>query len=156
MIAMLMAAALAGGAQAAATPAPSAEAEALGLEVAHSGALASTLPMLEKKEVADIVAAHPELTAGDQLKLTAVADRVYQEQAERLTMAIGHEYATALSVEDLRAIAAFTKSDAGRHYRDVVPHMVAVVSKLLGGFDFKGETLKAFCAQTGKACPPAQ
>jgi hypothetical protein len=61
-------------------------------------------------------------------------------------------YAEKLSIGDLRAIAAFQKSRAGRRYKAAIPGVVMQTMKAVGGMDFKADVTAAFCRQTGKLC----
>src|SRR6476661_363137 len=97
---------------AAAAAQPSPEALQLGKELAAHGTLAALLPMIEAKEVGELVADHPKLSAADQAKLRATADEVFKGGRDRIMTATGTAYAQTLSVDDLKQVLAFYRSPA--------------------------------------------
>ncbi len=138
----------------AAAQAPAApEAQALGRRLAEAGTLASLLPMIAAKETEEMVAAHPELSDADKAKLRSVAAATAKAGSDRLMKAEGDAYAGRLSVEELKALVAFHESPAARRQREVMPAVIMATMQAAGPIDFKGETLAAFCKETGKACP---
>jgi hypothetical protein len=137
---------------AAAAAQPSPEAVSLGREVAENGTLAALLPLMQRKETDDLVAAHPELSASERARLRDTAQRVYQGGRERLMQTEALAYARELSVADLRAIVKFERSRAGRHYRAAVPETIIATMKQIGAMDFKADVAAAYCKQTGKLC----
>lgn len=141
IIAMLIAAA-----------APSAEALTLSQEVAEGGMLATILPVLQKKETEELIDAHPELSAAEKARLRATSERVYATGRKKLMDADARAWASHLDIADLRAIAAFQRSEAGKHYRSAIPQVVAATMQSAGTFDFKGDVLAAYCKDTGKLC----
>ena len=138
---------------AAAAPAPSAEAVDLGKRVAASGMLARMIPLIGDKEASEIIADHPELTATDQAQLRQLAVTKALEGRDKLVAAMGTAYAAKLSIEDMKAIAAFNESGAAQRLKDVEPQAIQAAVTILSGFDYKGSVVKDFCAKTGKACP---
>ena len=153
MIAMLLATA-APAAAPAPLPTPSAEAEALGAELSRLGLLASVLPTLVQKQADEIVAAHPELSDPDKAALRAAVVAAAQTGFDKLYAAIGHGYAQALSVADLRAVVAYERSAPAAHYNAAVLGVMLQSVKAVQGYDLKKESVAAFCARTGKLCPP--
>lgn len=145
MIVMMVAAA----ALAAAAP----DAETLGRTLATQGTLGTLLPLQAAKEADELVAAHPELTPAEAAKLRAIAAATADAASERLFAAVGHRYATTLTLADLRALTAFNASPAAVRYRAAQPAAIVAGMTALAGYDFKKTTLTAFCAATGKACP---
>ena len=132
---------------------PTPEALALGREAAQSGILATLLPILEADTTEKLVAEYPELSGSDRQKLREVAHRTYQAGRERLLEADGRAYAEQLSVEDLKAIVAFSRTDAAKHYRDAMPRIAASTMSAAGTMDFKKDVVAAYCKETGKLCP---
>lgn len=139
-----------------ATPAPAAEAETLGRQLAGTGVLATVLPMMSTQQTEELVAAHPELSDADKATLRAIAADTARTGTEKLLTAEGHAYAAALSVEDLRALVAAAASPAAQHLHAAQPRVIAATMQMAGGFDFKRDTLAAFCAKTRKACPASR
>jgi hypothetical protein len=137
---------------AAAAAAPPAEAISLARQIAEHGTLASVLPLIQQKETEELVAAHPELSGADKTKLRSTAQTVYQNGRARLMEAEGQAWAAQLSLSELRGVAAFQKSDAGKHYRDAAPAVMMATMKSIGEIDFKGDVLSAYCKETGKLC----
>lgn len=132
--------------------APGAEAEALGVRLAQTGTLAALLPTITAKEREEMVARHPELSDADKAALRATADDVAKAAIERLTAAIGHGYASRLSVEDLRALVAFNESPPARNWRKATPGAVMEAMQSVGEMHLAEETQAAFCKKTGKLC----
>jgi hypothetical protein len=132
---------------------PSPEALALGREAAQAGMLATLLPILEAETTEKLVAEFPELSDADRQKLRDTAHRTYVEGRARLLEADGRAYAEQLSVEDLRTIVAFFRTDAAKHYRDAMPRIAASTMATVGPMDFKKDVIAAYCKETGKLCP---
>jgi hypothetical protein len=135
-----------------AAAAPSAEAVALGRQIAEAGTLASFVELVQAKETDELVEAHPELSDPDKAKLRAMARNVYQAGRERLMQATARAYAERLSVADMRDVVAFQKSRAGQTYRGAIPAVIAATVESVGEMDFKGDVTKAYCKETGKLC----
>jgi hypothetical protein len=138
---------------AAAAAQPSAEALMLGRQIAENGTLATVLPLVQRKETDDLIAAHPELGPADKQRLQAAAVRVYKDGRERLMRAEAASYARQLDVDELRAIVRFQRSAAGQRYRAAMPSVIADTMRQIGKMDFKGDVTAAFCKETGKLCP---
>lgn len=147
---MLLAAMLA---QAAPPPPPTPEAEALGAEVARNGVLAIFLPVLAGKEVEEIIAQHPDLTAADKETLRATGRAEADAVLAKAVVTIGHQYALTMSIPDMQAVIAFNRSDAAKRWRAAEPGAIMAAAKALDGVDFKSAVAKDFCAKTGKLCP---
>lgn len=134
--------------------APSAEAETLGRRLAATGAIETLLPAIATKETEEVIVQHPELSEADRQSLRATTGEVVRAMGDRLAATMGHEYAAALSVKDLRALVTFAGSPAARRYRAAIPGVTMRGLGKLGSVDFKGELARAFCAKSGKLCPP--
>ena len=135
-----------------AAAAPSAEALALGRQIAEAGTLASFVELVQSKETGELVEAHPELSDSDKSKLRATAHSVYLAGRERLMQATARAYAERLSIADMRDVVAFQKSRAGQTYRGAIPAVIAATVESVGEMDFKGDVLVAYCKETGKLC----
>jgi hypothetical protein len=135
-----------------AAAAPSAEALALGRQIAEAGTLSSFVELVQAKETDELVESHPEFSDTDKAKLRAVAMSVYQSGRERLMQATARAYAERLSVADMRDVVAFQKSRAGQSYRGAIPAVIAATVQSVGEMDFKGDVIAAYCKQTGKLC----
>ena len=92
------------------------------------------------------------MSAAEQEKLRATAARVFESGRERLMDAEARAYVEKLSVEDLRAVAAFQTSDAGKRQRAAMPSVIADTMQRVGKLDFKGDVVAAYCKDTGKLC----
>lgn len=148
--AMLMAMALQ------AAPAVDGERLELGKRLARTGTLATLLPLMAQKETEEMVAGQPGLTADEQAKLRAAARAAFERRSAELLDAEGAAYAKALSADDLRTLVAAAESAAGKRQRAALPQVIMGTMAAMQGVDFKGETLRAFCAETGKGCTPAK
>jgi hypothetical protein len=137
---------------AAATAQPSQESLRLGRELAESGTLATLLPLVQQKESEELVASHPELSAGEKAKLRATAKRVYESGRDRMMESEARAFAKRLSVADLRVLVAFQRSAAAKRYRANTPEVIAAMMQALGTMDYKGDVLAAYCKETGKLC----
>lgn len=139
-------------AQAAATP--NAEAIELGREVSRGGMLATLIPLKTGSEIEEMITENPDLTVEEQEKLRAIGKAQADALFERVLDIEGRALAQNLSLEDLRTIAAYERSDAAARKRAaMVPIMVATVTAL-DGLDYGGGVKAAFCTQTGKLCDP--
>lgn len=78
--------------------------------------------------------------------------KVAAESAYTLYAATGAVYARTLSMADLRALVTFQESAAARAYRAAEPQAILAATQAMGTSDFKTETAKALCAETGKLC----
>lgn len=152
MLAWAMAVALAAG-QAGPGAAASDEAEALGLRLAHTGALSTLMPMVVAGASEEIIGKHPEWSDADKATLRELALAQSVAAAESAYRVLGHHYATALSIADLRALVAFNESPAAAHYRAAEPAAIEAVRSAGAGGDLEGAIAKAMCAKTGKLCP---
>ena len=81
---------------AAAAAQPSPEALRLGRELAETGTLATVLPLVQRKEADELVAAHPELSAAGKDLLRSTAQAVYQQGREKLMQAEALSFARTL------------------------------------------------------------
>ena len=155
MIAILTAWALASAQTAPAPAAPPPEAAELGREVALNGVFANLFPMIGKKKIEELIASHPELTAADRDALRKVGDGWIVATLAAMSGVMGGEYARTMSVDDMKAMLAFARSDAGKHWQAAEPGAITAVMKQLDGVDFEGEVSAQFCRDTGKLCPGA-
>jgi len=137
---------------AAAAAQPSPEALKLGRQLAEGGFLASVLPTLQMKETEEIIAAHPELSGNEKAALRVTSQRVYETGREKLMQAEAESYARRMTLDDLRAVAAFQGSAAGKSYAETRSEVVEDVMPVIGKMDFKGDVAAAFCKETGKLC----
>ena len=131
---------------------PSPEALALGRQIAESGTLASLLPLMQQKETEELIAANDGLSQADKDRLKATAAKVYEAGRERLMQSEARAYAERLSIDDLRAVATFRTSDAGKRERAAMPGVIADTMHRVGKLDFKGDVVAAYCKETGKLC----
>lgn len=139
-----------------ASPAPSAETLALGRQVASHGTLATLIPLLSKKESAELIEKHPDLTDADKEKLRTIADAEAQANLTKLIDAQAAIYAKEMSLADLQALAAFTGSDAARKQSALQPALIMGSMTVLDGVDFKKDVMVKLCKQTGKGCEKAE
>ena len=134
-----------------AAAAPTPETEKLGRQLAETGTLAAMLPLIQAKETEELVA-QSELSDAEKAALRVTAKRVFEAGRERLLSATGKAYAERLSVEDLRQLIAFEKSDAAKRYRGAMPAAIAAAMQAAGPMDFKKDVRAAFCKESGKLC----
>ena len=129
------------------------EAIRLGEELASYGTLATLGPIMTTKEGEDLVVAHPELSAAEKDKLRATARREAEQLRAKAITVEGKVYAETLSLEDLRTLAAFAKTDAARRQRDAMPTIIIGTMKGLGNVDYQASVLAAYCRDHKKLCP---
>lgn len=132
---------------------PSAEALALGREAAEVGMLATLMPILEADATEKVIAEFPDLDATDKQRLRGTAHRLFARGKAKLLEADGRAYAVHLSVEDLRALVAFSRTSAAAHFRSAIPAIAAATMANAGSPDFRQDVIAAFCAEHGKLCP---
>lgn len=148
MIAPLLALAL----QATAPDAPSPEALTLGKQLAGSGMLATIAPMLIEKDIAELAAEAPDLSADERARLTEIGRVEGKAGVERLTASLGAAYAKRLSVADMRALVAHNAGPAAQRWREAEMPAVMEAMQTLGAIDLKKTVAAEFCARTGKLC----
>lgn len=152
--AFVAAAALAIAAPAVSQTAPTADAEALGRQVAASGTLSALLPLLIAKETEEMIGQHPDLDAAGKARLRAVAADTAKTAIDRMLGAVGHQYALRLSVADMTALVAFNQSASAKAWRAAEPQVIVATMQTVDGFDFKAEAWAAYCRGPGVTCPP--
>ncbi|GMM93643.1 hypothetical protein [Qipengyuania sp. MTN3-11] len=133
-------------------PSPSAEEVALGRALAETGTLAALAPLMTGQETEQMLADLPDLTPAEQDRLRAIAAATAAAGRGRLLDALGRQYAMRLSAEEMRALAAFARTPAAQKMQAALPYTIAGTMQAVGSIDFKGETLAALCAETGKGC----
>jgi hypothetical protein len=129
------------------------EAIQLGEELASYGTLATLAPIMTAKEAEDLVAAHPELTKADQDNLRATAKNQAEKLRARGIKVEGRVFAENLSLEDLRALTQFARSDAAKRQRAAMPKIIVGTMKGLGNIDYKASVIAAYCRDYRKLCP---
>ncbi len=129
------------------------EAIKLGEELASYGTLATLGPIMTAKEAEDLVAAHPELTKAEQDNLRATAKKEADQLRAKAITVEGKAFAETLSLQDLRTLAEFARSDAARRQREAMPKIIVGTMKGLGNVDYKANVLAAYCRDYKKLCP---
>ena len=107
---------------------------------------------MQQKEIAELEASHPELSQSERVALRATARRVFRDDLATLIKSEAAAFASQLSISDMRSIADFETSAAGRRYRAATPAVVGIVMQSMSKIDYKKDVTAAFCAQTGKLC----
>jgi hypothetical protein len=129
------------------------EAIRLGEELASYGTLATLGPIMTAKEAEDLVTAHPELGKAEKNNLRATAKKEADQLRSKAITVEGKVLAETLSIEDLRALAQFARSDAAKRQRAAMPTIIVGTMKGLGNVDYKGSVLAAYCRDYKKLCP---
>ena len=129
------------------------EAIRLGEELSSYGTLATLAPIMTAKEAEDLVAAHPELSKAEQDNLRATAKKEAQQLRAKAIAVEGKVFAETMSIEDLRALTAFARSDAAKRQREAMPSIIVRTMKGLGNVDYKASVLAAYCRDYKKLCP---
>ena len=129
------------------------EAIKLGEELASYGTLATLGPIMTAKEADDLVAAHPELNKAEQDSLRATAKKQAEELRAKAIRVEGQAFAETLSLQDLRTLAEFARSDAAKRQREATPRIIVGTMKGLGNVDYKASVLAAYCRDYKKLCP---
>jgi hypothetical protein len=130
----------------------SAEAGRLGREVAAGGALETLMPAIAARETEEFISAHSDLSEADRILLRRAGRDVAERSRTKLIDAFGRAYASQLSLPDLRAIAAFNRTAASKHYRAAMPAATFGALAAIGNLDFKADLQREFCARTGRLC----
>ena len=129
------------------------EAIKLGEELASYGTLATLGPIMTAKEADDLVAAHPELNKAERDNLRATAKKHAEELRAKAITVEGQAFAETLSLQDLRTLAEFARSDAAKRQREAMPRIIVGTMKGLGNVDYKASVLAAYCRDYKKLCP---
>jgi len=129
------------------------EAIKLGEELASYGTLATLGPIMTAKEGEDIVSANPELSNAEKDQLRATAKKEAERLRAKAIAVEGKVFAETLSLEDLRSLAEFARSDVARRQREAMPKIIIGTMKGLGTVDYKGSVLAAYCHDYKKLCP---
>lgn len=147
---MSFAALLAATAATVATPSP--EALDLARQVAANGLLATLAPIQAQGEVEELIAENPDLGETERARLRAIGEAKAAELVAGAIEAEAGVMASNLSLEDLRALAAFASSPAARHQREAMPAIIGATLGELGDVDYLGSVREAFCGESGKLC----
>lgn len=139
-------------AAAAAAAQPSPEALDLARQVAAHGTLAAIAPLQTQSEIAEMIAAHPELSEAERARLRAIGEERSKALVASALEAEAAALASELSLDDLRALAAFSASAAAEHQRAALPKVIGATLGSLGKVDYAGGVRAAFCSETGKLC----
>ncbi|MHA6723314.1 DUF2059 domain-containing protein [Sphingomonas sp. RS2018] len=147
--------------QAATTPlpvvkVPTAEQAELGRQVAASGTFGRLAPLMVRQQTDEMVRDTPGLTLAEKAQLGTIAASTGKATIDRIIGMMGVAYAEGLSADDMRAIIAFNRTGAAQRYRAAEPNAMAIAVRTMGTLDFKRDVMKAFCAKTGKGCPPTK
>jgi hypothetical protein len=134
------------------TSQPTAEVIELGMRLARSSGLAAIAPALIEKDMAELAAEDPSLTAAERERLVQIGREQGREGLDGIVRAIGAGYARHLSAEDLKVLVAHAESPAAVRWRAAEPRVIAEAAGAIGSFDLKKRTAAAFCAATGKLC----
>lgn len=128
------------------------EATDLGRQLASSGMLATLAPLKTSAEIEEIIKDHPELGDADKASFRASAKATAERLRSKVIEVEGAAYANALSIADLRTLAAFAKTDAAKRQRAAMPAIIMQTMKGLGEIDFKNSAMAEFCKTSGKLC----
>lgn len=139
-------------AAAAAAAQPSPDAMDYARQVASHGVLVEIARLQTRSEVEGMIKDHPELTETERGRLRTLGQEKAQSLVDSAIEAEAKALATELSVDDLRALAAFATSPAAEHQRAALPKVMASTVGSLGKVDYAGGVRAAFCAETGKLC----
>ncbi len=134
---------------------PSAQALADARTVAETGMLATIARVQTQAETEELVSSTADLTDAEKAQLRAIGSQVSTMLIAQAVAAEAAAYAANMAEGDLAAIAAFARSDAAAAQRTAMPAVMMTTMQAIsagGPIDFKGETRKRFCADTGKLC----
>lgn len=131
---------------------PSSEAIELGRRIAEAGLLSTLGPMQAQSEVDGLLKDNPDLNADQRAKLQNIGSEQMKTIGRKVLEAEAKAYANALSVADLRAIAAWLASPAAQAQKKAMPAIMLATVSALQGVDFKGGVKSEMCRQTGKLC----
>ncbi|HEX4694943.1 hypothetical protein [Sphingomonas sp.] len=137
-------------------PPASPEAEALGRQLAANGAFATIIGAMSAREIGELADQHPGLDAAARARLRASAAATLARVEDRIYTVIARQYAATMSIEDMRATAAFLATPSAKAWRAAEPGAMMAVAGALDGFDFKKQAWTDYCATPGAACKPAK
>jgi hypothetical protein len=133
-------------------PAPTAEAERLGVRLARNTGIATIAPVLIEKDLTELSAEDPTLTPAERDTLFAIGREGGKTGLEQVVQAIGRAYARRLSVADLRLLVAHAETPAAQRWRRAEPAVIADAAAALGSIDLKARTAARFCEVAKKLC----
>jgi hypothetical protein len=135
-----------------AAPAISNEAENLGRRLAATSGIATMAPLLIEKDLEELSKEAPILTPAEKRRLLELGHEEGRRGVDRLISALGHAYASRLSVSDLRVLVAQNEGEAAVRRRALEPSAIMETMRVLGQIDLKKNVAAAFCNETGKLC----
>lgn len=133
-------------------PVVSPEAEKLGRRLAATSGIVALAPMLIEKDIQELSKELSTATPQDRQRLSSLGHEQGRQGLERLTVALGHAYASRLSVPDLQILVVQNESLPAVRRRSAEPGAMLQAMQALGKMDMKKDVADAFCKQTGKLC----
>jgi hypothetical protein len=125
---------------------------ALGRRMAAAGDFNAILGAIGAIEVERLARETPDLTDAERTRLRAIGRATLAAGRARLLDTVGAIYARHFTAAQLRAIAGFLESPAGRAYTGALPRMLPEIAQAMQGHDLAAEIRAAFCRETGKLC----
>ena len=133
-------------------PTPSADAMEAARTISRNSVIVSLVPLQTKAEIEKMIVDNPGLSDTEKERLRTIGQREADAMMARFVEADAAAHAARLSVEDLRAIAAYESSPAAARRRTAMPAIIEATMARLGDADFGKAVRTAFCAETGKLC----
>ena len=128
---------------------------ALGRRLAAAGEFNTIVGAMGAAEVERLARETPDLSDAERGRLREIGAATLDRGRARLLEAVGAIYARHFTAAQLRAIAGFLESPAGRAYTGALPRMLPEIAQAMQGRDLAAEIRAAFCRETGKLCAPA-
>ncbi|MGH7023791.1 MAG: DUF2059 domain-containing protein [Caulobacteraceae bacterium] len=139
----------------AAAPPPSAETLALARAVAAHDDFLNLIGTMGLKQIAGVEKGLGDLTPAEKAKVDAIGEAKLVEGQNRVIDKLAAVYASRFSEAELRSMAAFLESPAGKAYSGRLLTTLMTIGEGMKGFDFKREVLAETCAQIHKGCAAA-
>lgn len=125
---------------------------ALGRRLAATGTLATMLPLVAEKELAELASKPKDATPEQRARILATGRRVAAERIAALVDTTGRAYARYLSADDLRTLVAAAESPAAVRKRAADPAVIAATMQAMAGIDLKRDVSAAVCAEQKLLC----
>jgi hypothetical protein len=136
-------------------PPPSAATLALARQVAARDDFLALVQVTGQAQTAGIERGLGDLTPAEKTKVEAIAAAKMAEGSARVVDKMSVIYAVTFTADELKSLAAFLKTPAGRAYSGRLIKVLPALGEGMKGFDFKREVLKETCAEIKKGCPAA-
>ena len=133
---------------------PSAEAMELARTVAAHDDFLPLVTLSGTAQIKSVEKSLGPLTDAQKAKFSQIGEATMVEGENRVIDRLATDYATRFTTDDLRALATFLPTPAGRAWSGRLPGALPALGEAMKGWDFKRVLLAQVCAEMAKGCPP--